>query len=428
MSFREFQISWLFLSSPILNKIASIIDADPSILFASPVTGNNRTRRIRKRIINSVKNALEDAIVLLTEVYSHPTNCIQISSPIYYKGKTRAQILAGSTKESMTELYFRCQRATIYDPVTIDDLPFEVIKKCFGYLLPRGRFDLVASSSVRRSWRPAAQELLRTLAFENEERIEASLCGLLLHSLVLGFKSFSIKNLELNARVVGNEYIPTIIRFVAPTLSNLSLTFKPFTTDRSCYFALDAFFRQFIKIKNLSLKFFDFEEDTSYISQSLKDGFSRLKSLILSCSRGNVEMLLRHAPIRGLQTFKFMSTQSWLLLFPFEFDIISSVVMNNRSLSNVMMIAPYDSSNILLKVVECCPNLELFIFHNTENGSLVLKQSNFKNTLPLLKDLDVECGIEEGGDLLNSLNFNSLIIQHIIKPVYKEHALNKPSK
>jgi hypothetical protein len=231
MAFREIQISWLFLSSPILNKIASIIDADPSILFASVDP---------KALVNSVKATLENAIVLLTmltEVYSNPSNIIKISSPVYCEGKTRAQILAGTTKESMTEIYFRRQRATIYDHVTIDDLPFEVLKKCLGYLLPRGRFDLVASISVRRSWRPAAQELLRTLALSNEARIGSSICGLLLYSLVLGFKSFSIKNLVLGAKIVGNEYISMIVRFVAPTLSNLSLTFKPFTTDRSCYFA-----------------------------------------------------------------------------------------------------------------------------------------------------------------------------------------------
>jgi hypothetical protein len=62
---------------------------------------------------------------------------VKSKSPGYYEGKTRAQILSGSTKESMTELYFRRQRATIYDPVTIDDLPFEVLKMCLGYLLSR---------------------------------------------------------------------------------------------------------------------------------------------------------------------------------------------------------------------------------------------------------------------------------------------------
>jgi hypothetical protein len=105
----------------------------------------------------------------------------------------------------MTELYFRRQRATIYDPAAIDDLPFEVIKKCLGYLLPRGRFDLVASISVRRSWRLAAQELLRTLVFENMKRIESSLCGLMLRSLVFGFMRISITNLVLTPRHPGTH-------------------------------------------------------------------------------------------------------------------------------------------------------------------------------------------------------------------------------
>jgi hypothetical protein len=71
MTFREIQISWLFLSSPLLNKLT-----DTSILFASAGPGNNRTRRIRKRIVNSLKTALDNATVLLTEVYSNPFNIV----------------------------------------------------------------------------------------------------------------------------------------------------------------------------------------------------------------------------------------------------------------------------------------------------------------------------------------------------------------
>jgi hypothetical protein len=295
----------------------------------------------------------------------------------------------------MAEIYFRLQRATIYDPATIDDLPFEVLKKCLGYLLPRGRLDLVASSSVRRSWRPPAQELLRTLALSNEARIESSLCGLLLHSIVDGFKSFSIKNLTLDLHVIGIDYIPMIVRFVAPTLSSLYLTFIPL---QSSYSILDAFFSQCFKLVNLFLAFFDFGDDPEFITQPMKDGFAQLKRLRLSCSCGNAEMFMREAPIRDLKTFTFVSARSWLRFSPSEYDIISIIAMNNRSLSTVRLEAPFNSSDNLLKLVECCPDLESVSFQNFDNGSVILKRSDLESiaTLPLLKVLDVNCAFEEG--------------------------------
>jgi hypothetical protein len=132
--------------------------------------------------------------------------------------------VADSTKESMTEIYFRRQRATIYHPATIDDLPFEVLRKSLGHLLPRGRLDLVASSFVSRSWRLAAQELLRFLAFANMQRIEGSLSGLVLYSIVLGFKSFSITSIILFLSTIEKDYIPLIAQFVSPTLYSLKLS------------------------------------------------------------------------------------------------------------------------------------------------------------------------------------------------------------
>jgi hypothetical protein len=123
-------------------------------------------------------------------------------------GKTREQILSGSTIESMTEIYFRLQRPTINHPATINDLPFEVLRKCLGYLLRRGRLDLIAAISVNRARRPVGQELLRTLALTNQENIEKSLCGLLLKSVVLGFKSLFITSLVVDLMKINAAYIP----------------------------------------------------------------------------------------------------------------------------------------------------------------------------------------------------------------------------
>jgi hypothetical protein len=64
--------------------------------------------------------------------------------------------------------------------------------------------------------------------------------------------------------------------------------------------------------------------------------------------------------------------------------------------TEVVLIDSFDSSDNFLGVVECCANLESFIFQNVDNGSLILKRSNSNiATLPLLKVLDVNCAVEE---------------------------------
>jgi hypothetical protein len=396
MTSRETKIAWLFLSSPLLSKLASILDADPSILYASLGPGNNRTRRIQKRIVKSIKNSFDDALVLLTEVCSNPAYLLKISSPVYYKGKTREQILTGSTIESMREVYFRLQRATIYDPATIDDLPFEALKKCLGYFVPRGRIALVASSLVSRAWRPAAQEHLRSLALTNKAKIESGLCGLLLRSIVLGSKSVSIANFKLDFRVdlVVKEFIPLIAQFVAPSLLTLDLSFQFMESRKSCFDILGTFFSQCPRIYNLSLGFFNFGDDPSNIIQSIMDGFYRLKDLRSFYSEGDVDMFMKYAPIRDLKKFIFATIRDW------------PVFMNTQTLTNMILICCFDSSDCLLKVVEGCPNLEILALRNV-NGSLVLKRSDIEAiaTLPVLELLDVNCEIEEGALRVSRLSF-----------------------
>jgi hypothetical protein len=68
------QISFLVQSSSILSKLASILDKDPTVLFATEFAGNHRFRRIqkreRKRVSGLIKNSYEDSLLLLTEVFS----------------------------------------------------------------------------------------------------------------------------------------------------------------------------------------------------------------------------------------------------------------------------------------------------------------------------------------------------------------------
>jgi hypothetical protein len=178
----------------------------------------------------------------------------------------------------MREIYFRLQRATIYDPTTIDDLPFELLKKCLSYLVPRGRIDLAESSlvSLAWTWRLAAQEHLRSLALLKQAKIESGLCGLLIHSFVLGFKSFS--------------------------LSILNLSFKLRGTANSCYDILETLLSRCSKILNLALTFFNFGDDPSNIRDHaiLKERFYLLTDLKLVCSRGNSDVFFKHAPILSL--------------------------------------------------------------------------------------------------------------------------------
>jgi hypothetical protein len=137
----------------------------------------------------------------------------------------REEILAGSTEETMRSLYARHQRASISDPATIGDIPQEVLRKAFIYLLP-GEADLIASSEACRAWRPVAQELIHSRQKLSEGlRFERFVCGLHLQSLVFGMRSLSIKRLELKIEFVGEENIVLLVRGVAHSLSSLHLDF-----------------------------------------------------------------------------------------------------------------------------------------------------------------------------------------------------------
>jgi hypothetical protein len=128
-------------------------------------------------------------------------------------------------EEKMRSFYSRLQRASIYHPATIGDIPQEVLRNAFIYLLP-GESDLVAPSESCQAWRPVAQELIFSRQIFGEGRgIDRFLCGFHLHSLVLGLGSVSINHFEIEFEFIGKEKLHLLARLVAPSLASLRFDF-----------------------------------------------------------------------------------------------------------------------------------------------------------------------------------------------------------
>jgi hypothetical protein len=70
MTFRPQQIDWLVKSSTILNRLASIFEADPDT--ARLRVSKRVQERERDRLFVLIKRAAENSLVMLSEVYSVP--------------------------------------------------------------------------------------------------------------------------------------------------------------------------------------------------------------------------------------------------------------------------------------------------------------------------------------------------------------------
>jgi hypothetical protein len=123
---------------------------------------------------------------------------------------------------------------------------------------------------------------------------------------------------------------------------------------------------------------------------------------------GNVDLFLKTAPFLALNSFSFISTPDWHRVALSDYDVVSGVVMNNRTLTSVVLSAPFDSSDAILKVVEYCRELKTFSFHNRARD-VELIRSDFEaiSPLPILNILDVDCEIEKG-DIFGSIKCKSL--------------------
>jgi hypothetical protein len=133
-------------------------------------------------------------------------------------------ILNGTTADKMRGIYSRPHRVSIYEPATIHDMPFEVLRESFLYLISS---DIISASLACRAWRAVAFYFMNYrkehpfISF-GEKGIVRLTCGLLLRSIV-GLERCTIKHLELSN--VGSEYIILLAQLVAPTLSSLDASY-----------------------------------------------------------------------------------------------------------------------------------------------------------------------------------------------------------
>jgi hypothetical protein len=307
---------------------------------------------------------------------------------LYSAGKSRDLILSGTTFENMLLKYARKQRASIYHPATIDDLPFEVLREAFVYLKTE---DLVSSSRVNRSWRPAAQDVQRSqliISKDHRESLDPKrlLCGIQLTRIVFGYNVFSIKHLVIDLGFGNRAYIPILARMVAPNLRTLELDYFGVETS-SHYVALDQFFSQCRGIRNIKLNRFYFGEESTSISQTIKDGFYRLSQLGLFACHGDLRMFVVSVPIPNLLSLNNA--------FIAECDNIISFAMSCPSIKILSLYDFYDSSATLLKFVECCSGIEELTVEFIV-GEFKLHQSDIEAiaSLPRLKSLRLDCRID----------------------------------
>jgi hypothetical protein len=290
----------------------------------------------------------------------------------------------------MRFLYARQQRASIYQPATIGDIPKEVMRKAFIYLLP-GQADLVAPSEACRAWRPIVQEIMYSCqAFGDRWRkdFERFLCGFYLQSLVFGVGSVSINRLKLDTRSMTRENTLILAQIVAPSISSLTLSGDRLPS-MDCYAVMEVFFLHCRQIRSLKLIKFDFGDDPASISSAIKEGFGCLKKLDLIDCKGDVRMFVEKTPIHKLQNLQFESGREE------DSDIVMSMAEKYRTITSIEVFAAIASFSPLLKVVECCRDLVSFTICGDD---LVLEPSDIKAlaSLPRLKFLDViNCGMED---------------------------------
>jgi hypothetical protein len=282
--------------------------------------------------------------------------------------------------------YFRKQRASIYHPATIDDIPFEVLREAFLYLEPE---ELVSPSRVNRSWRPAAQDVQRSRLQISEGEIDrldtSSICGIQLMRIVFGHESFSIKHLELDLELVPQKYIHLLARIV-PSLRTLDLSFKYREESGVCYAILDLFFSQCNGIRNLKLVIFDFGDDSSSISQTIKDGFYQLSQLSLSQGSGDIKSFVENVPIPNLGSF---SNRLWSGR---NRDIVSAVATNYPTIKRLSL--EDDSTTLLHKFLKECRDIELISYRN-DVGKMVKSDLEAVVSLPCLKSLNIYCHLDD---------------------------------
>jgi hypothetical protein len=173
-------------------------------------------------------------------------------------------------------------------------------------------------------------------------------------------------------------------------------------------------------IQNLCLTYFDFGDDPTAISQTVKDGFGRLNQLDLINCRGDIRMFVENTPIPNLGFIRYASRREAVE----EEEIIAAIATNYRTLVNVKLIVMFESTASLLKIVQCCRDLERLEFG--DKGNLKLKRSDILAvaSLPRLKSLGIRCRLEDNSlsalvrcKGLKELRVNPLVDRAIIAAI-----------
>jgi hypothetical protein len=326
-------------------------------------------------------------------------------------------ILAGTAADKMREIYTRPHRNSIYEPATIHDIPFEVLRESFLLLFKWNGSDLASPSLACRAWRVVALGLMnsRKRFVEAYDNIESYVCGVHLQSIV-GLERSTIKHLIIDPEFFGADYIKLIARLVSTTLSSLALWFEDRGDQSSvCYDVLSEFLDQCDGIRNLRLEYFDFGDDPTSISQPIKDGFGRLLQLDLVYCRGYIRMFVEDTLIPNLKILYYESDREAAE----EEEIITAFATCYRTLVSVKLFAKFEASTSLLNVVECCRDLSCLVFEN-DGGGLILDRSDILAiaSLPHLKSLDIECrlGDDSHSALVKCKGLKELRMDLLIDP------------
>jgi hypothetical protein len=329
-------------------------------------------------------------------------------------------ILAGTTADKMRNIYTRPHRNSIYEPATIHDIPFEVLRESFLLLINWTDLNLASASLACRSWRVVALDLMNSRKrFAADERIASFVFGLHLRSIV-GLESCTIKHLTIDLLVVAKEYVDILARYTSHTLYSLTLLFED-REDQSfvCYEALDVFFNQCDGIRNLQLLDFDFGGDPESISQISKNGFSRLRQLEFADCRGDIQTFVENTPIPNVKILLYESDREDAE------EIISSLASSYRTLTSVKLFAKFESSASLLKFVEGCHDLERFVFGD-KRGRVELERSDIIAiaSLPRLKYLEIgSCTMADNASsaLMRCKGLKKLRVSFLIDPIILSH-------
>jgi hypothetical protein len=308
-------------------------------------------------------------------------------------------IVAGTTEETMRSLYARPHRSSIYDPVTIHDIPQEVLGESLIYLLPSVT-DLVSASSACRAWRPVAQKLIHSILIIDpvkDERVENVVCGYQLNSLVFGSWSFQISSLSLELSYFQKEYIPLIAQIVGPTLFSLEILccgldgfHDPDVDFIICLEILEIFFSRCRSIRNLRLDHFGVGDDPDEISPVIKEGFSRLKQLDLLWCEGDLRLFIESHPIPNLKSFRYQIADEDV----YNEEIVDAVAVNyGPDLVNLNLDCCTVFSANLANIAERCQLIENLTLSDTEVGKeFSLSDMTLIASLPRLKSLELVPG------------------------------------